>query len=225
MTINKLVAIFMVFLTTMMTACSSGIPQEVYDTLNNQLEAARSEVAQVKGENASLKNQLDKANISQTACEELKTKYELSLKDYEACEAKYKTLLQQYETVTSKVVAPVIDTDVEEALFDAINQRRTESGLTPFLWGTNLYSWAKSNSKTMAQSKTMTYSDYYAPQEIFWAIGYDSLEKITNAAMTMWSLNEGTFKTHFLQKVTYGAVGAYKDGGIFYITYMADVFK
>ncbi len=224
MSIKKILSIFMVLLVMAVTACSSGVSQEAYNTLNTQLEAAKSEIAQVKGENSSLKSQVDKASKSEQAYAELKTKYELSLKDYQACEEKYKTLSQQYAAATREP-EPVTEAQVEEALFNIVNQRRTENGLTPFLWGKNLYSWAKSNSKAMAQSKTMTYSEYYAPQELFWAIGYKSLEEITDATMKMWSLNDNTYKSRFLQKVAYCTVGVYKDDGIFYITYIADVFQ
>jgi len=59
-------------------------------------------------------------------------------------------------------------------------------------------------------------------EETFWAINYESVDKIARAAIINWRANEYRFEHGaLLNSNKYGAVGAYESGPIFYITFMA----
>ena len=111
---------------------------------------------------------------------------------------------------------------IEDEIFRLLNVERVKAGVPELLYGKNLYSLAKNNGRSMARLGKFDYdmSVYY--QEVFWGINYNSLESITTAAMKTWSLNQYRFKsTALLITNTYGAVGAYYEGGVYFITFMA----
>ena len=79
--------------------------------------------------------------------------------------------------------------------------------------------------RLLVAEQELVYSSYGAFQELFRAVGYDTAEKISEAAMTIWE-NGNQYDRKFLNSGTlYGAVAVYKSGEIYYITYIADYFK
>jgi hypothetical protein len=115
--------------------------------------------------------------------------------------------------------------DVEQAVFKLINQERTNNGLDELMWGDNIYKWAIANSRSMATNKRLEYIEYIGWQEIFWATGYGTPDRIAQSALTVWK-NRQQYERYFLSAgAKYGAVAVYKSGEIFYITYVADYYK
>jgi uncharacterized protein YkwD len=105
-----------------------------------------------------------------------------------------------------------------------VNEERKKNGLNELEWGTNLYKWAQANSKRMATEQDLVYSDYGAFQELFRAVGYDTVERLCEAVMIIWE-NGNQYERKFLNAGTlYGTVAVYKSGEIYYITYIADYF-
>ena len=144
---------------------------------------------------------------------------------YEELNAKYEELKEQYDAIIEGT-AGISEEDVEQALFELINQERKNNGLDELLWGKNLSWWAEVNSRDMAETKKYKHSEYASWQEVFWAAGYSTIDRIANGALITWRSNTYRYKLNILNTgAIYGAVGAYKSGEIFYITYIAHVFR
>jgi len=195
--------------------------QNQFNDIKSEYESLQEQYDAVKSENGAsqaiddLKEQLD---VSEGKYSSLKT-------DYENLNSEYQDLRASYEAITEAPDTAYSEQDVEQQIFQAVNEARTNNGLDELEWGTNLYKWARANSQDMAEEQELVYSDYGAFQELYRAAGYDTAEKISEAAMTIWETGD-QYDREFLNSVTiYGAVAVYKSGEIYYITYIADFFK
>jgi len=213
-------------------SCAPKVSQQEYDSLKNELSETKSHLT-------ALQNKLAEAKGIEAQYEELSAKYE-ELKEqsdvkiseiesieaqYEELSAKYEELKEQYDAITEEP-AEISEEDVEQALFELINQERKNNGLDELLWGKNLSWWAEVNSRDMAETLKYKHSEYASWQEVFWAAGYSTVDRIANGALITWRSNPYRYKLNILNTgAIYGAVGAYKSGEIFYITYIAHVFR
>ena len=234
-------------------SCAQGVPQQEYDrvsgelqTIQDQIAAMQSKLAEaqsLKTANDLLNEQLEAANSELEAAE---TAYQKISADYDALEstvgseletvkaqyedlsAEYTELNKQFEELSEQLgvggAAEINERDIEQIIFDLINQERTDSGLDEMALGENLYKWALTNSRNMAASKQLEYHEYIGWQDVFRATGYRSADEIAAAAMVIWKETK-QYERNFLNVgADFGAVGVYKSGEIYYITFMADYF-
>jgi uncharacterized protein YkwD len=233
-------------------SCAPTVSQEEYDRVSNELSAVQSQLASLQDklseaellqfQNEELKRQYDAAKSEretiQAQYEELSTEYEELNKqidtvksEFETMQAEYEELSNEYEELSEQYdilmegTAEINEGDIEQAVFKLINQERTNNGLDELMWGDNIYKWAMANSRRMATNKRFEYIEYVGWQEIFWATGYGTPDRIAQAALTVWK-NRQQYERYFLSAgAKYGAVAVYKSGEIFYITYVADYYK
>jgi len=213
-------------------SCAPTVSQQEYDRVNNEL-------SETKGQIATLQSKLAEAEIMQGQYEELSKNYEALEKRYDIKMSEIETIESQYADLTTKYedlkkqydvikegAAGISEEDVEQAIFELINQERKDNGLDELMWGKNLSWWAEVNSRDMEEKKRYQYSEYASWQEVFWAAGYSTIDRIANGALVTWRSNSYRYKLNILSKgAIYGAVGAHKSGDIFYITYIAHLFK
>jgi len=222
----------------LMSSCAPTVSQQEYDMVKDELNETQSQLESLQSELAEaqmLKDEYDRLNddygamrseleILQAKHDELDVKYDELGAEYDELDAKYDDLSEQYNVLLEGM--PITEEEVEQAIFELINKERRDNELDELEWGKNLYKWAKSNSRDMATSGSITYSGYVSWQEVFWAAGYSTTDRIANAALITWQTNQYGYEHNILSKsATYGAVGAYKSGEIFYITYVAHIFR
>jgi uncharacterized protein YkwD len=133
--------------------------------------------------------------------------------------AKYDELSEQYHVLVEEET--ITEEDVEQEIFELINEERRDNGLDELKWDHTLYRWAKSHSRDMAIEKRLEYSGDSAWQEVWKAAGYSTVDRLARAALMVWKDSiryEGQF---FTTGAKLGAVAAYKSGEVFYITYFA----
>lgn len=201
--------------------------QALNEELNRQYDAIKSERETIQAQYEELSTEYEELNKQidtvKSGFETMQAEYEELSTEYEELDNKYEELSEQYDIIMEGT-AEIIEEDVEQAVFELINQERINNGLDELEWGVYLYKSALSNSRNMATRKRLEYPEF-GWQEIFWATGYGRADRIANAALTVWK-NRLKYETNFLNAVTkYGAVAVYKSGEIFYITYVADYFK
>jgi len=201
--------------------------QGEYEELNKQYAPMKSELETMQSEYEELSNQYEELNKQyapmKSELETIQSEYEELSNQYEELNKQYEELNEQYAVVTEEP-AEINEEDVEQALFELINQERGDNGIDELMWGKYRYKDAITHSRYMATNKRLEYPEY-GWQEIFWATGYSTADEIANAALTVWK-NRRLYEITFLNKVTYyGAVAVYKSGEIFYITYLADYFQ
>jgi len=191
-----------------------------YDKLKNEYDTLKANYEGFGTEDEELNEQYD---ALKSEYDTLKAKYEDLSTEYEELDTEYEELSKQYNAIVETEI--INEEDVEQAIFELINQERKDNGIDELLWGKNIYKFAMSNSRDMAEKKRLSYSDYGAYQQVFWATGYDNADSIANAALLIWK-NEQRYEKTFLNTVmVYGAVGVYKSGEIFYVTYICDYFR
>ncbi len=187
---------------------------QTYDTVVNEYESLQAKFDDLSTEYENLGKQLDA----------VREEYETLQAQYEDLLAEFDVLRAQYDIVTEEP-AVITEEDVEQALFNLVNQERVTNGLDEELWGIYLYKWARANSTSMATNKRIEYSDYASWQAVEWATGYDTTDEMAEAVMTMWK-NTRNYERYFLNiNATYGAVAVYKSEEIYYITYIASNFR
>lgn len=206
----------------LLPSCSAGVSTEDYQRLQAELNAAQGQIASLQGE-------LAEAELLQGKYDDLSATYDVSKAELEAVHAEYDQLSEEYDDLSAKYDALTVGTagisaeEVEQAIFERINQERVKNGLNTLEWNTGLYKWAAAHSRYMATERRYLYSDYTAWQDIFWAAGYSTLDGIANATMLVWKESR-QYQANFLSEPTiYGVVAVEKAGEIFYITYMAHV--
>jgi len=233
------------------SSCDPTVSQEKYDRVNNKLSEAKSQVVELQSkldEAEEWQVQYEELNRKQEA---LMEQYDIKVKELETIEsklgdlttkyedlekqhdevikdltAKYEDLKKQYDNVIQEREAEISEEEVEEALLNLINQERKNNGLNELLWGKNLYKFAEENSRDMERSQTYQYSRYAIRQEVFWAAGYSTVDRLANGALLTWRINLHRYERSVLNsEYTYGAVGAYKSGDIFYITFITDLVR
>ena len=231
--IQKIIILLVLFAITLFSvpSCAPTVPQEEYDRLNNEL-------SEIKGQIAALQGKLAEAEKVQSQYEELSKNYEDLKKQFDTKMSEIETIESQYADLTTKYEdlkeqydiimeggAEITEEDVEQAIFELVNEERLNNGLDELMWGKHLYNWGISNSRKMATNQQIEYSIYPSFQQIFWATGYTTAENIAKAALTIWK-NSKQYDRIFLNLVTpYGAAAVHKSGEIFYITFIADFFE
>ncbi len=170
------------------------------DDIKSELEATRAKYEELQSEYS-----------------ELNTKYNKLNADYDELSVEYNTLIEG--------TAGISEGDVEQAIFEAINQDRQDNGLNELEWTGGFYEWAKEHSDYMATRKLLELSEESYWQDIFRAAGYSTLDRIADATLMVWK-ESTTYETNFLNvNANYGTVAASKSGEIFYITYFAHTQK
>jgi hypothetical protein len=145
--------------------------------------------------------------------------------DYDSLNQGFEELKRQYDTVVQGK-AVFSEEEINQAIFDLINQERKDNGLDELEWGVNLYGWANQNSHAMADAGDYKYSGWTSWQAVLITAGQATLDGLANGALTVWKQQKYEFSRTFLNsKSPYGAVAAYKSGGAYYITYMASTSK
>ncbi|MFC1991990.1 CAP domain-containing protein, partial [Chloroflexota bacterium] len=183
------------------------VKQEQNEQVTEDCEAIRSELEVVQAKYGALQSENSELNAT----------FNVLTADYDELTAKYNDLLVGTVKTT--------ESDVEQAIFQVINQDRQNNGLNELEWTDSFYQWAKVHSDYMATTKRYQLSDQSYSQEIFRAVGYSTLDRITNAALLVWK-ESPTYTTIFLgQQSKYGTVAVSKSGDIFYITYFAHTQK
>ena len=192
-----------------------------FDTAKSEFEGMQARYEDLNAEHEELNEQFDTAK---SEFEGMQARYEDLDAEYEELNEQFEELSEQYDIATG-AGAQIDEEDIEQAVFKLVNQERENNGLDEIAWGDNLYKWATANSRSMATNKRLEYSEYIGWQEVFWATGYGTADRIASAALTVWE-NRQQYERSFLNTgAKYGAVGVYKSGEIFYITYMADYFR
>ncbi len=161
--------------------------------------------------------------------EVIKAKYETLKSEHGELNIKFNTLTADFDELTAKynnllVGTPEInESDLEQAIFELINQDRKNNGLNVLEPATTFGRPAKEHSDYMAQKKHLELSEEYNYywQDVFRATGYSTLDRIANAAMIIWK-ESLQYQRNFLNEATrYGVVAVSKSGEVFYITYFA----
>jgi len=245
-----IISVLFVVMILSSTSCTSGIPQQEYDRVSNEMRTAQNQLASLQdklAEAESLQAQYEELNSRNTALEsefdamqnrykelsaeydELNIKYDAIQTEYETLNAKhqelgteYEELSKRYETVLREAVE-IAEEDVEQALFELINKDRVDNELDILPWRESLHKRAKENSIYLATNKGLLYPEYERRwREVYWATGYNSADKIAEATHLAWQ-NRNEYEEHFLWTyLDFGAVGVYKSEDIFYITYLGD---
>ena len=114
--------------------------------------------------------------------------------------------------------------NVEQALFDHINQVRADADLSILQWGKNLSTFAQTNNRVMMVSKVLEqYEEHWVPYQLaFIATGYDTVDALVSATMKIWQNRTLQYQDNILaDDAIYGVVRVERSGDIFYITFMA----
>ena len=246
-----IISLLLVVIILISTSCAPGVSQEEHERVKKELSAIEGELASLQSkltESVALQTQNEELNnryatlksefdAMQTKHEELSAEYdELNIKydtmqsEYEALQAKYKELSAEYEELSKqgeaageKEVVEIAEEDVEQALFELINEDRIDNGLDILPWREGLHKRAKENSIYLATNKGLLYPEYERRwREVYWATGYNSADEIAEATYLAWQ-NRDKYEKYFLwPHLDFGAVGVHKSGDRFYITYLGD---
>jgi len=187
-----------------------------YDELTDQNSTNLDEIVSLEAQLEELENELDGLTD------------EIEMKTNEIAEwaFDYDELKAQYDALVGSSLA-INEENIEQALFDLINQERISHGLNALEIGHNLVDWALVNSQDMAMSKELEqYTANYVPfQRVDITTGYSSLDRLVNATLLIWQSHALFYEDNVLaEDALYGAVGVVKSGEIYYITYMGSNF-
>jgi peptidoglycan hydrolase CwlO-like protein len=229
---------------------TTGVEQEVYDALKAQLTAAQAEITDLKAKLSAavtpiipstdpgmqaLKDEVAalKAKVTELGNQitELNKQKDGLTKEKAALEAKYAELTGKYSELEKKLALTALPEtvtieEIENAILALMNQERVKAGVGEFILGEHLHDQARVNSRKMADEKKVIYDTAVFYQETLWAAGYTTVESIARGALLIWKLDTYDFEKGTLSTIhKYGAVGAYKSGGIVYITFYAASFR
>ena len=237
-----------------MANCAPSISQEEYDSMKSELSDARNQLAELQEKltaaeaveaqypNSSTQYEelqkqhdalVDEIQSIQSEFDGLNAKYDdLKIQDdarineMHAIQSEYDELQRQYDIVVEGT-AVFSEEEINQAIFELINQERKNNGVNELEWGINLDNMVLSNSRQMAEKGEYQYSTGGAMwQEVFWATKYGTIDQLANAALTIWKVDSYRYENNIINpQSVYGAVGTYKLGEIYYITYMASIFR
>jgi len=201
-------------------------PEDVAPTqegaqVESELEVTQDQNGELDGNCDDVKSELEATRAKheelQSEYSELNTKYTKLKADCDELSVKYNTVIEGTAGISGE--------DVEQAIFEAINQDRKDNGLNELEWTDGFYEWAKEHSDYMAKRKRLELTEESYWQDVFRAAGYSTLDRIANATLMVWK-ESTTYKTNFLnEQAIYGTVAVSKSGEIFYITYFAHTQK
>lgn len=221
-----------------------GEAQDEIATLESDLAAAKLEVTEGIKSSSEYQELLNEYNSTTAELESVNTEYDTLNTEHELLQTQHETLQSQNESNLNQInllqtentqlqaqideltppfpeIAPV---DLEDAIFEKINEARSIAGLDVLQPGKHLIDFTRSNSLAMSVAKQkVIYDDNWVPyQQHFIAGGYNTLTDIVEATMLIWKSNILSYNNNVLaDDVIYGAVGVVESGGIFYITYIA----
>lgn len=205
-----------------------GISEEEYDAVKAERDAVQVRVTNLQSEVSAIQAEYDDLKADY---DELESEHETLQVEHEELSAYYDELNTQYEELSEQLGVPVeenggiIEADVEQALFELVNQERIDNGLDELEWGKYLYKTAMANNNDMVASGQLEYPSRAAGKEVYRATGYSTTEEIASAVFTVWK-NTRNFDANFLIKgAQYGAAAVYKSGDIYYITCMVDYYQ
>jgi len=211
----------------LLTSCllvGCGVSEEVYNTAVAERDAAQAQVTILQSDVGAIQAKYDDLKADN---DELKSEFETTQAKYEELSTEYEELDKQFEELSKEgdiIIEEINEEDVEQALFKLINQERENNGVNELMWGTALYKEATKNSRDMATSGQLEYSDRPSWQEVYRAAGYNTTDGMANAVFTIWK-SSGSYEENILDiAAKYGAVAVNKSGETFYITYMADYY-
>jgi seryl-tRNA synthetase len=200
-----------------------------YEQLNTEYQELKKQYDAQSDELKAVKSDFDELNAKY---EQLKGQGEAGTDEMQALQAEYDELSQQYAELKRQYdiivqgEAVFSEEEIEQAIFELVNQERKNNGLDELEWGPNLYKWAKQNSREMAEKGEYMDSDWSSWQDIYIAAGHATLDGLASSALTIWKNQNYNFKQNFLNPQSpYGTVAAYKLGDAYYITYMASPFR
>jgi septal ring factor EnvC (AmiA/AmiB activator) len=190
------------------------------DTLQNQLNALEKQVSDKSAEADNLSQQYAVLNSQYQV---LSTQDASNLATIADLQAKYQELKTEHDLAIQQA-AEVTAANIETALLAAINKDRTDNGLSVLLKGTNIITMAQNNSRAMAQAKGyLSVINPYQEESI--VTGYNSVDSLVSAVMTIWKSDTHWYETNVLAaNAIYGTVAVYLSGGIYYITFIASNF-
>lgn len=243
--IAMLLALFAMTL-FIVSSCASGISQEEYDSVCDELSAVQSQVASLQSKLAEAEKPDPQIEVLNEQYDALRSEYDELLDEYEELgsqnvelndqydalmmqytilEASYEDLEKQYQAALEETPEIVDEKDLEQALFELINQERAAHGLDEMVLGDYLYKSAINHSENMATSGRLEEPNKGSYQEVIWATGYTDTQVMAESIFTLWK-NTMRYEIEFLTDVTtYGAVAVYKSGDVYYITYLCDVYR
>ena len=228
---KKIIILSMSLIITLFSvlSCAPAVSQQEYDRVNKERTEMQRQVV-------TLQNQLAEAEVLQAEYDELSNNYDAVRSELAEAEilqakydeldakhlelgAKYDELSEQYHVLVEEET--ITEEDIEQAIFELINQERQNNGIDELEWNRTLHRWAKSHSRDMATRKRLEYSEASAWQEVWKAAGYSTVDRLANATLMIWK-DSIRYESQFLAKgAKLGAVAAYKSGEVFYITYFA----
>jgi hypothetical protein len=219
------------------SSCGGGIAQADYDSIKDKLAQAETQIktlqdkltaaaattttttptSTVKPTTDTTVYQIQSLQTQITALEAAKKAAETNYNDLNV---KYTALQKQYSEATK--TSEMSTDQVEQAIFTLINKDRTSNNVTALKWGENLSKITKQNGKDMYNNSRYEPSSWPIYQEIHWAAGYSSADRLAEGTLMVWKNFEYKYAHGVLSKAfTYGAVGAYQVGDVFYITFAA----
>ena len=194
-----------------------------YDMKNNEIQTIKSEFEELNTKYEQLKGQ-DDARISEIQAAQVE--YDKLNNELEELNKEYEELKSQYDII-AQGTANLTEEEINQAIFELINQERKNNGVDELIWGTNLYKLAEQNSRKMAEEGEYQYSDAGAIwQQVFMATRYGTLDQLANAALITWKSSDYRYSYHIINpQAIYGAVATKKSGEVYYITYISSVYK
>ncbi len=194
-----------------------------YEELKKQHDARIDEIQTIKSE-------FDELN---TKYEQLKGQGDARINEIQAIQAEYDELNKEFEELKRQYdiivqgTAVFSEEEIDQAIFELINQERKNNDVDELAWGINLYKVAKQNSREMAEQGEYQYSTSGAVwQEVFMAAKYGTIDQIANGALITWKNNDYRYRYNIINPQSiYGAVATYKLGEVYYITYVASIFR
>jgi len=221
---KRLLLVGMIFLLFPLFLVGCGISEEVYNTVVAERDAAQAQVTNLQSDVSVIQAKYDDLKADN---DELKSEFETMQAKYEELSTEYEELDKQFEELSKEgdiIIEEINEEDVEQALFQLINQERKNNGLDELMWGKYLYKAATANNRDMATNKQLEYPSRAGWKEVYRAAGYSTTDGIANATFTIWQ-NSRNYDDNFLNVApVYGTVAVYKSGETFYITYMADYY-
>jgi uncharacterized protein YkwD len=207
----------------------ADLQQKLFEsqTLESQYNALESQYADLQAENEANLEEIDTmgATIEQLDMQvnQLTGTNAAHVAEIDELQLEYDSLKAQYDLLLG-LEAGISVENIEQALFELINQERISYGLNSLQPGHNLSDWALINSQDMAVSKEFEYYDNtWVPfQRVFIAAGYSSLDTLVNGVMITWQSHALFYQENVLSEdAVYGAVRVVQSGDIYYITFMA----
>jgi uncharacterized protein YkwD len=195
-----------------------------YDQLNAQYQELKNQYDAQIGENQVKKSEYDDLFASygqlQQQYDDKNDELQGMYIEYDQLNQEFEDLKEQYDILQGNAVFS--EEEIDQAIFDLINQERSDNGLEELEWGIYIYGWARQNSVAMAQTGDLKYSSWLSVQAVLITAGQATLDGLVNGVMAVWKQQTHEFSPKILNaSVKYGAVATYKSGDVYYITYVA----